>query len=233
MARSFNGSSDFISLGTTSSISAASMSISTWIYLNAYPSVGQQAAGIITNTNVNFQSFINSSGMVAFGGQGFVLTGNTVLNTGQWYQVVMLISAANTADYINGVFDKSSSGGLAGGTNSQPCDIGQDPQTAGRFLNGYLADVAVWHSLLGTGQITALSQGFRPNTIGSAPIAWWPLDGLQSPEPDLSGNAFNGTLTGTAKVFGPPLAPFTPRWPLFFALSIPPPSFTLMPQAIL
>jgi hypothetical protein len=33
---------------------------------------------------------------------------------------------------------------------------------------------------------------------------WWPLDGYQSPEPDLSGNGNNGTLTGTAQVLGAP-----------------------------
>jgi hypothetical protein len=48
---------------------------------------------------------------------------------------------------------------------------------------------------------------------------WWPLDGQQSPELDLSGSAQNMTLTGTSLGFGPPymmqsrpqLAPFIPQ----------------------
>jgi hypothetical protein len=42
-----------------------------------------------------------------------------------------------------------------------------------------------------------------------------PLDGIQTTEPDLSGFARNGTLTGTSAVAGPPFTQFTPRWPQF------------------
>jgi hypothetical protein len=94
-----------------------------------------------------------------------------------------------------------------------------------------LADVAIWNVDLTAFEISALAKGARPNIIRPASlVAWWPLDGLQSPEPDLSRNAKNGTLTGTAAAFGPPYAPFTPRWP---QIILPPVSlFTLMPQIV-
>jgi hypothetical protein len=53
---------------------------------------------------------------------------------------------------------------------------------------------------------------------------------LASPEPDLSGNKNNGTLTGTTNTFGPPILPFTRRWPQFNFFAAPP--FTLMPQIV-
>ena len=35
-------------------------------------------------------------------------------------------------------------------------------------------------------------------------IGYWPLDGISSPEPDLSGNWHPGTLTGTTYADDPP-----------------------------
>ena len=63
-----------------------------------------------------------------------------------------------------------------------------------------------------------LPTGARPNTIRPTALqGWWPLDGLKSPEPDLSGKATNGTLTGTSLAPGPPVMQFTPRWPQVLA----------------
>jgi hypothetical protein len=91
--------------------------------------------------------------------------------------------------------------------------------------------LAVWNVVLTAAEHLSLSKGVLPYKIRpSALIGWWQLDGLQSPEPDFSGKANNGTLTGTALVFGAPTMPFTPRWPIFFPPS--PPPFTLMPQIV-
>jgi hypothetical protein len=87
---------------------------------------------------------------------------------------------------------------------------------ANSFFNGNYADICQWTVVLTAAEVLALSKGARPYTIRSKSInAYWPIDGFASPEPDLSGNVNNGTLTGTAQVFGPPFAAFTPRWPMF------------------
>lgn len=83
---------------------------------------------------------------------------------------------------------------------------------SGSVLTGSIADVAIWNVALNASEIAALARGVRPNNIRtSALIGWWPLDGLSSPEPDLSGNSHNGTLTGTALANGPPVTLFTPK----------------------
>lgn len=79
---------------------------------------------------------------------------------------------------------------------------------------GTMADFALWSVILTAAELTALNQGARPGQIRPAGLQiWYPLDGLQSPEPDFSGNAHNGTLNGTSLASGPPVMMLTPRWP--------------------
>jgi|SRR6516162_2360494 len=94
--------------------------------------------------------------------------------------------------------------------------IGNLPNN-GVAWDGNVADAAVWDGVLLTAtEHAALGRGARPYQIRKGSLkGWWPLDGFSSPEPDLSGNANNGTLTGTTRVFGPPMMAFTPRWPQF------------------
>ena len=85
-----------------------------------------------------------------------------------------------------------------------------------RQSDSYLSDFAYWNVTLTPGEAKALASGVRPNTIRpSSLVIWLPIDGLQSPEPDLSGNAYNGTVTATSLAPGPPVTLFTPRAPMF------------------
>jgi hypothetical protein len=159
---------------------------------------------------------------------GFTLTSNV------WAHV------AATWEQSGGQFLYSSYvNGVAGSTvlnvtlpgNLTPLYLG-NINGGGNPLLGALADVAIWKARLSVLELGALANGARPNTIRSANLVrWYPLGGIQSPEPDLSGNAFNGTLTGTNPAFGPPIAPFTPQWPQFFPSMMSTP-FVLMPQIV-
>lgn len=90
-----------------------------------------------------------------------------------------------------------------------------DLSSGGAVWDGMLADFAVWNAILTDGEFFALAKGIRPYNIRPGSLAgYWPLDGIQSPEPDLSGNKNNGTLTGTKGQPGPPTDFFTPQWPV-------------------
>jgi len=80
--------------------------------------------------------------------------------------------------------------------------------------NGMLADFALWNVLLTTNEMIALSTGVRPPKIRpQSLVGYWPLDGIESPEQDLSGGKFNGTVTGALKQFGPPISLLTRQQP--------------------
>jgi hypothetical protein len=73
------------------------------------------------------------------------------------------------------------------------------------FMSGSMADCAVWNTNLSSSDIAKLAAGYRPIDVNSANlVGWWPLSGYSSPEPDISGNANNGTLTGTSQAAMPP-----------------------------
>ena len=67
------------------------------------------------------------------------------------------------------------------------------------YASKAISDVAIWNTVLSSGQISTLAAGVRPGYVQVANlVGWWQLNGALSPEPDYSGNGNNGTLTGTA-----------------------------------
>jgi len=174
-----------------------------------------------------FQLYVNSGGHLILDKQGVEndITQTATLATNVWTHIgishATLGGSGNYILYINGVNTQSGAG--AGGlfTTGLTYLFG-DPNVSA--FNGFLADFASWTNVrLTATEFSALANGARPNTIRPAAFTgWWPLDGLQSPEPDLSGNKNNGTLTGTLPAFGPPYMPFTSRWPQFIPTVVSP-----------
>jgi hypothetical protein len=225
-ARSFNGTSDHVNFGNITT-SLTNTTVSLWANVTVAAAGGFGYLFSRNNsTNANFFEFGTHSGNWQF----FVATvggtsqaNGTAVTAGIWYHLALSYDSTNgSVFYVNGV---STLTGAAGGnmkTGSTTAWIGGDPSGGGSgFANAIIADVAVWNATLTLLEIKGLSQGMRPGAI-RAPVLWSPVDGLQSPEADLSGNAFNGTVTGTSVVFGPPIAPFTPRWPQFLAPAVAP-----------
>jgi hypothetical protein len=67
-----------------------------------------------------------------------------------------------------------------------------------------MADVLIYNSARADAEIQALAAGIRPNAA-SAPLLYWPLAGVSSPEPDASGNNHPGTVHGNfLHLAGPP-----------------------------
>jgi hypothetical protein len=241
MARSFNGTTDNIDCGTSQTLKPqTAFTYSVWFKPTTFADYGT-IMGYYDAGNPSVAIFTRAGGIgVAY----YVLAtpsltadpGSTGLVAGTWYHVALTVDTSVSAlrAYINGSLDAS--------VNAAPSTIASN--TTKHFYFGFapaggielgqtvLADGAIWNAALTQLEVSALAAGIRPPHIRpKALVAWWPLNGLASPEPDLSGNANNGTLTGTANAFGPPIMPVTRRWPQ--TAFIPAPSvFTLMPQIV-
>jgi len=218
VSRSFNGLTDSISLGSSLTLMPAALSICFWVnptsLTPAYSNILNRMVDNTFATNGDYAFYLKSSGKLAIfvnnatGRQDYDGAGTHTLTTGSWWHIGFSCpTSGNTQVYVNGVSD---GGGINGGnfatTSVRPFLMGFDPNTAGRFFSGAIADLGVWNVALTAQEINSLATGARPFKVQPKSLAGWlPLDGLQSPEPDLSGNINNGTLTGTSFAFGPPV----------------------------
>lgn len=225
MARSFNGSSDVVTTGNFNTPNTP-ITISLWAKSSTATTGLQAFIGTRCGAaNLGPQFRFDGSGNLQF-------SRNNVLVIATSSGITLSNSAfklcAVTYDQVNCIFYYGDASGVQ--TSTTATNLGLSTNTNGytigasctnnsdvastQWFSGPLADVAVWNVILTTSEITALCRGARPSRVRPLSLlSWWPLDGLQSPEPDLSGNAHNGTLTGTASALGPPFMPFTPRWP--------------------
>lgn len=254
MARSFNGTSDYIKQ-INSFTPAAPYSIAAWF--NPANTTGQMELMINQSGSLGAAVALEFRGDQAFKsvnanifGPGYsagahATTAVAVANA--WYHAGLVqTDATHTAAYLNGGSKGTGVGsgaenlGTIGETFLGAYDGTNSGNGTGGFVSGLLADVAYWTVALTDFEVLALANGARPYQIRPKSILrYWPLDGLASPEPCLIGSTVlspaNGTLTGTAKGFGPPVMLFTPRWPMGSILpaTAPPPPFNLMPQIVM
>ncbi len=222
MARTFNGTTDEISMGSSLILMPAALSISFWVnptsLVPAYSNILNRMVDNTFATNGDYAIYLKSNGKLAIfvnnatGRQNYDGAGTHTLTTGSWWHISFSCpTSGNTQIYVNGVSD---GGGINGGnfatTSVRPFLMGFDPITAGRFFGGSIADLGVWNAALSAGEVQSLAQGYRPfQTRPKSLVGWWPFDGTSSPELDLSGNVLSGTLTGTSVSVGPPVNPFS------------------------
>jgi hypothetical protein len=250
MARTFNGTTDGIDMGNPSPLSALNsgvntLTISAWVY-----GTSSTADGFIFGDNYsggeNFMVRWNRSSSGTIDGLVFnntfassllhsVTTTTSAANT--WTHVALTWNGTNTRIWINGTNEATGSLGGAGlnpGQTGYHWQIGRDFANNGTTFTGRIAECAIWNATLTATEIAGLAKGARAYRIRTPSLqGWWPVDGIQSPEPDLSGKKDSGTVTGTTSSAGPPYMAFTPRWPLggIFPTTTPP-VFILMPQIV-
>lgn len=231
MARTLNGSTDKISFGTGGGVGAAhAWSASAWAYptattggcfaakRDAFSAGNDQFFFGVGHSVANLQAVFTKNGAFAYA--------NEVATNNAWNNLSCACDSGGLIGYMNGtaLTDAGAGGALAftgdwssGTGTGQTLEIGALITEASNFFTGRLADVALWNVKLVANEMLALNSGVRPYLIRPASLVFFcPLDGLASPEPDLSGKALTGTLTGTALSNGPPITLFTPKAPMQF-----------------
>lgn len=130
---------------------------------------------------------------------------------GNWHHCGFTMSSGGTGTfYDNGASDGTWTNSTGPSTSSATKLIGASPEGAG--ANREMAHVGVWNAELTAGEVRSHMHGFVPRR--QSLDVWCELAGF-SPEPDWSGNGFNGTVTGSAVADHPPIAPyfgFDPEW---------------------
>ncbi len=209
MARSFNGTSDFIQANSGNVFQGTRNATSWSFWVNG---AGQQNktiycdAKLATNTFIAFGTANVVSGAACrviisnAGGTTLLDTTSTaVIANSAWHHVCFTLDASgNWKLYIDGALD-SSGGPLTSATSLVPTwaafgALVRNTNTA--FFSGRIAHVSNFTVTLSADHAVGLAAGLPATHLG--PSHYWPLWGADSPEPEItSGSRRNGTLTGT------------------------------------
>jgi hypothetical protein len=171
---------------------------------------GQVAGQIYINIPENHFQYVFCSNTINLNQwYSMVLTYQNNLNMKVWLGTGGVVTLCGTDSSVGSTGAMVSSGGpLTFGAPS----TGRSGSVA---TQGKIAESAVWNIRLPDNLAAALAGGVCP--VGASarrigvppPVGYWPLWGASgtSAEPDLSGNANSGTLTGTAQTAHPPCTP--------------------------
>lgn len=196
MARSFNGTSDLITIDAVTAISTTS---DAWTWAGWVKGAAQSTKAFVSQcaNATNPQMYFGTDSSTPFNNCRFLLVDvggvtrvnmlistATVMDSTPHHVAVTWDSSANWVVYVDGVNDHS-------GSTSSAVSIGTTRATFGcfrrstnsDFLNGSLWDWARWSRALSAKEILSLANGLPPSHLG--PDHYWPLWGLDSPEPDI------------------------------------------------
>lgn len=218
MARLFNGTTQYLNAGAV--LTATPLTMACW-FLAANITAEHTLMNIGTAGSGNHRFGMFASGNVASDpvriNARTTASGIAVTSTGY---------SANVWQHACGVFASSVSrtvylnGGGAGtdGTNLTPAGMDSTyigalhGAAVGTFLSGRIAEAAIWNVALNASEVAALAAGVSPLRIRpNALVAYWPLFGVGSPEPDYSNGGFAMTLNNA-----PTQIDHAPVLPAFF-----------------
>ncbi len=234
--RSLNGSTDVIvapGIGTALDISSGPVVVSLWWFANSLSTTQVLVAHSFAGSNSQMVIGLGTAAFSPNNSMGYTfgccgafgpVYGNCGTQvTGVWYQaVVFLYPASSSSELLLSQGGVSSCHVIVGGSATRAAGganftIGnQDVAHGGtnQPFNGIIGEVAVWTTTFTIEQITALATicpvGPSARRAGlPQPVGYFPLYGASgaSVEPDLSGNANNGALSGTTRANHPPCTP--------------------------
>lgn len=192
-------------------VTAAPFTFACWF--NAATTSEQPLFSISDGTNASslflVELFSSKVGVQAATGANEALT-STTFPMGSWnHAAAVFASASSRSAYLNGggKVTKTTTATPTGMTNTW---LAKDRSSG---YAGILAEAGIWNVALTDAEITALAQGALPRAIRpQSLVGYWPLYGLSSPEPDLSGGRHNMSLTGTpTQANHAPVSMFTPK----------------------
>lgn len=198
MARSFNGTSDYIHMGFDSSLNpSGSYSVCAWARMATFsPGVFYAAVSsrnivsskgygyiLYKSGDTNRWSFwqgVGASGVGAWHSVDSAITPTI----GAWYHLLGTWDGTNQTFYVNGT--SAGTGTTTFGANAARetrIGAGQNESTPSFYFKGDVSGVAIWNRALSAGDAISLASGLPPSHLG--PSHYWPFWGVDSPEPDI------------------------------------------------
>lgn len=228
MARNFIiGSSQYIDFPKIDTLLGTSYTIAQRFKINSLQATQLGLANHRSTSDANtafFHFTIIPSGalriIIQKDGTDFALVdSSTFPSTGVWHSAIGTRSVDTAELFLDGVSEGSdTSPGTMGTIVSDDYKIGALDSGGGvnAFMDGDIADVAVWSVVLTQDEINAYNKGVSPTLIRPDKlVSYIPLWGTTQ-EPDLGGNGGIGTLVNTPIVAttNPPVSVYKRRVPV-------------------
>lgn len=208
MARNFNGTTARLNVNGAQLYNGLTTAYSLAFWVKAASQNGPIAYSEAHNTTSNFFGIQTATGgllrVAANNGSATILNFTTVsaiLNsTWRHFTYTQTTGRLSTA-YVDGVSDATSTPGAASWVTTNNARIGDIDRSGVEqlFWAGSLCHLASWSRTLTAGEARLLASGLPPSHL--APDHYWPLWGVDSPEPDLgSATHVTGAVTAATAV---------------------------------
>ena len=200
---SFDGSSDYVDLGTglNNVFSTNNWSVSAWIYynsnnsFNSFFSSGWPVQMYVEGNKIEVYLSSDNSGGSNYlpGANGFNSTSSLTNNT--WYHVVFTRDGNNNNIYLNGNLDATSSSTGSVATSTASSMVGSWDGSS-LFWDGNIDELGVWNTTLTQSEIQSYMT--NPPTANENGLAgYWNFnEGNGTISTDLSSSGINGTVNG-------------------------------------
>jgi len=222
MARSFDGVNNLIDFGDNLRIDGNVGDPQTVLICYQMPDTSGEGKFIIAKQD-NFSNgrgwyfFALTSGFMSFNFIGQASNaktsdGDSTIDDDNWHVCCGTVDNTANASGINIYVDGSADSMTTGSDNLTVTTVGAETMriacregcTFGEF-NGDFGMWAQWDTEFGAARAAALTSGVNPLGFGKVGMRLFvSIFGNESPEPDWSGNDFDGTVTGTTKFAGNP-----------------------------
>jgi hypothetical protein len=200
MSRNFGGTADYYELSAVPAITP--MTFACWAKMPATSGAYQIIGTGHSSTTNSYQYLSVSAGAVFAGsrqnGSATVSTSIAGVPTNTWFHAcAVFASTSSRISYLNGTAATENTSASTPVIDRTAIGVRRSGGTLSTYMAGQLAEAAIWTAALTSGEIAALASGVNLRLIRPSSLwAYWPLLGLNSPEPDWSGNIRNITATG-------------------------------------
>lgn len=204
MARNGWSGSNVLRLGSIMGL-ARPLTMSCWGKASSLASIGTMMALLKAASSGNddlYKLSLNTDGTAqiligATGATSFAST-STSVSTGVWFQAsAVFASATDHRVFLNGGGKGTSSTSRTPGTLDRTAIGNRDNAGAAQAFAGELAHAAIWNIALSDAENAMLAFVSPLRVRPDALVAYWPIDGISSPEINLRSNANAISIVGS------------------------------------
>lgn len=159
----FNGSNQYLAIADNSLLDISdNLSITAWINPRSLPGSGLMS---ILSKDENYEFHLTPAGEIFWwwgGGAQELTTSGANISPNNWYHIAITFESGAQVIYVNGVALGSNNWNGSLTLNSDPLQIGQDQNFAGRYFNGAIDEVQIYNATLTESHVNEIMAQTHP-----------------------------------------------------------------------